>query len=49
MKVKEIIKKMYEACVNHKKKKEKKLWFKAIKKSLKQRRRKLYNENINRN
>jgi hypothetical protein len=35
MKVKEIIKKMYEACVNHKQKKEKKLWFKAIKKSLK--------------
>jgi hypothetical protein len=35
MKVKEIIKKMYEACVKHKPKKEKKLWFKAINKSLK--------------
>jgi hypothetical protein len=35
MKVKEIIKQMYQACVNHDVKKEKKLWFKALKKSLK--------------
>jgi hypothetical protein len=35
MKIKEIIKKMYKACVNHNQKKEKKLWFKAMKKSLK--------------
>jgi len=35
MKVKEIIKRMYKACVEHNAKKEKKLWLKAIKKSLK--------------
>jgi len=35
MKLKELIKKMYKACVEHKPKKEKKLWKKAIKKSLK--------------
>jgi len=35
MKVNKIIKKMYEACIKHDKEKEKKLWFKAIKKSLK--------------
>jgi hypothetical protein len=38
MKVKEIIKKMYQAILNHNQKKEKKLWFKAIKKSLKHKR-----------
>jgi hypothetical protein len=35
MKVKKLIKKMYKACIEHNKEKEKKLWFKAIKKSLK--------------
>lgn len=35
MKVKELIMKMYKACVKHKPKKEEKLWKKAIKKSLK--------------
>lgn len=35
MKVKKLIKRMYEACIEHNKEKEKKLWFKAIKKSLK--------------
>ena len=35
MKVKEIIKQMYQACVEHNPKKENKLWFKALKKSLK--------------
>jgi hypothetical protein len=35
MKVKKLVKKMYEACVNHDAVKEKKLWFKAMKKSLK--------------
>lgn len=35
MKVKKIIKKMYEACVNHDTVKEKKLWLKALRKSLK--------------
>jgi hypothetical protein len=38
MKVKELIKKMYKACVKHKPKKEEKLWKKAIKKSLKHKR-----------
>lgn len=35
MKVRKIVKKMYEAILNHNQKKEKKLWFKALKKSLK--------------
>jgi hypothetical protein len=35
MKVKEIVKKMYQAILKHNEKKEKKLWFKAMKKSLK--------------
>lgn len=35
MKIKKLIKKMYKACVKHNLKKEKKLWLKAIKKSLK--------------
>jgi hypothetical protein len=35
MKVKNLIKKMYKACIEHDKVKEKKLWFKALKKSLK--------------
>jgi hypothetical protein len=35
MKIKKIIKKMYKACIEHNQKKEKKLWFKAIRKSLK--------------
>jgi hypothetical protein len=35
MKIKKLIKKMYRACVEHNQKKEKKLWLKAIKKSLK--------------
>jgi hypothetical protein len=35
MKLKEIIKKMYKACINHDKVNEKKLWLKAIRKSLK--------------
>jgi hypothetical protein len=34
MKVKKLIKKMYKACIEHNKEKEKKLWFKALKKSL---------------
>ena len=34
MKVKKLIKKMYKACIEHNKEKEKKLWLKAIKKSL---------------
>ena len=33
MKVQKILKKMYRACINHDKVKEKKLWFKALKKS----------------
>jgi len=35
MKVKKLIKKMYKACIEHNQEKEKKLWFKAIRKSLK--------------
>jgi len=35
MKIKQLIMKMYKACIEHKPKKEKKLWKKAIKKSLK--------------
>jgi hypothetical protein len=35
MKVKKIVMKMYLACINHNKIKEKKLWLKALKKSLK--------------
>ena len=35
MKVQKIIKKMYQACINHNVVKEKKLWLKALKKSLK--------------
>jgi hypothetical protein len=34
MKVQTILKKMYKACINHNKVKEKKLWLKALKKSL---------------
>jgi len=34
MKVKKLIKEMYKACVEHDKEREKKLWFKALKKSL---------------
>ena len=35
MKVKKLIKKMYEACVKHDTQKEKHFWFKALKKSIK--------------
>ena len=35
MKVKKIVMKMYLACINHDRVKEKKLWLKALKKSLK--------------
>ena len=35
MKVQTIVKKMYKACINHDVIKEKKLWLKALKKSLK--------------
>jgi hypothetical protein len=35
MKVQTILKKMYKACISHDKVKEKKLWLKALKKSLK--------------
>jgi hypothetical protein len=34
MKIKQLVMKMYKACVEHKPKKEKKLWKKALKKSL---------------
>ena len=34
MKIKKLIKKMYQACIEHDTIKEKKLWLKAIKKSL---------------
>jgi hypothetical protein len=34
MKIKNLVRKMYLACVNHQKKKEKKLWMKTLKKSL---------------
>lgn len=36
MKVKKIVKKMYQAILTHDLKKEKKLWFKALKKSIDQ-------------
>lgn len=35
MKIKKLTRKMYKACVRHDKVKQKKLWLKAIKKSLK--------------
>jgi len=35
MKLKKLMKKMYKACLEHDKVKEKKLWLKALKKSLK--------------
>ena len=35
MKVKKLVMKMYLACINHDRVKEKKLWLKALKKSLK--------------
>ena len=35
MKVRKIVKKMYQAILNHDTAKEKKLWLKALKKSLK--------------
>jgi hypothetical protein len=35
MKVRKIVKKMYQACISHDVVKEKKLWLKALKKSLK--------------
>lgn len=35
MKIKKLMKKMYQACIDHDVVKEKKLWFKALKKSLK--------------
>ena len=34
MKVQTILKKMYKACINHDKVKEKKLWLKALRKSI---------------
>jgi len=34
MKIKKLVRKMYLACVRHQKKKQKKLWLKALKKSL---------------
>lgn len=38
MKVKKLSKKLLKACVEHDKEKEKELWFKALKKSLKHKR-----------
>jgi hypothetical protein len=35
MKVKDLVKKLYKACIEHDKEKEKKAWFKILKKSLK--------------
>jgi len=35
MKVKDLVKKLYKSCIEHDKEKEKKLWFKILKKSLK--------------
>ena len=35
MKVKKLARKMFKACIEHDKETEKKLWFKALKKSLK--------------
>jgi hypothetical protein len=35
MKVKKLARKMFKACLEHDKEKEKKLWFKALKKSIK--------------
>ena len=35
MKIKKLMKKMYKACIEHDTIKEKKLWLKALKKSLK--------------
>jgi hypothetical protein len=35
MKTKKLVRKMYQACVRHQVKKEKKLWLKILKKSLK--------------
>lgn len=35
MKTKKLVRKMYRACVRHNVKKQKKLWFKLLKKSLK--------------
>jgi hypothetical protein len=34
MKIKKLIRKMYLACLKHQKNKQKKLWFKTLKKSL---------------
>lgn len=34
MKTKKLVRKMYKACVRHSQKKQKKLWFKALRKSL---------------
>jgi hypothetical protein len=38
MKINKILKKMYEACIDHNKDKEKKMWFKALKKSFEHKR-----------
>jgi hemerythrin superfamily protein len=35
MKVKKLIRKLYKACIEHNKEEEKRLWRKALKKSLK--------------
>ena len=35
MKTKKLVRKMYLACVRHDKKEQQRLWFKALKKSLK--------------